>query len=272
MELPEEVEHRIVQPHIVLFLVFLRLFRYAQESLNELGAKHLDYYYEEVLGLRRRGEIPDEVYLLFELAKDFDQHLLEKGTEFLAGKDKNGQPLLFETLEDWVLRPAQVADIKNTWIDLNCGGIHSNPDVKKVYYKGAEKPNESAASWRTVGDDRHLPDGEVGFAIASPQLILREGKRVIDVELKLKNELIPFATLKPEYFQLFLSSTEEWITLGHDPLVNLDSSSIPELTKGAFGMKFTLKSILIRVVLERDDLPVDHLGEALAAQAGFDTR
>lgn len=272
MELPEEVESRIVQPHIVLFLVFLRLFRYAQESMNELGTKHLDYYYEEVLGLRRRGEIPDEVYLLFELAKDFDQHLLEKGTEFVAGKDKNGQPLLFETLEDWVLRPAQVADIKNTWIDLNCGGIHSNPDVKKVYYKGAEKPNESAASWRTMGDDRHLPDGEVGFAIASPQLILREGKRVIDVELKLKNELVEFASFKPEYFQLFLSSTEEWITLRHDPLVNLDSTSLPELIRGAFGMKFTLKSILIRVVLERDDLPVDHLGEELAAQAGFGTK
>ena len=154
MELPEEVEYRIVQPHIVLFLVFLRLFRYAQESLNELGTKHLDFYYEEILGLRRRGEVPDEVYLLFELAKDFDQHLLEKGTLFDAGKDKNGQPLLFETIEDWVLRPAQVADLKNTWIDLQCGGIHANPDVKKPTGTAPKNPTKApntGAPWATTG-------------------------------------------------------------------------------------------------------------------------
>ncbi len=271
MELPEEVEYRIVQPHVVLFLVFLRLFRYAQESLNELGAKHLDFYYEEILGLRRRGEVPDEVYLLFELAKDFDAHLLEKGTLFSAGKDKDGQPLLFETIEDWVLRPAQVADIKTTWIDAQCGDIHANPDVKKGYLDGKEKPNENAQYWRSMGDDRHLPDGEVGFAIASPQLILREGKRVIDITLKLLNNIAVPGNLKSEYFKVFLSSTEEWIKPEFNPEVESEEI-IPELTRGAFGMKFEPSVIRIRVILERDDLPVDSLGEELAEKAGFDTK
>jgi hypothetical protein len=283
MELPEEEEYRIVQPHIVLFLVFLRLFRYAQESLNELGSKHLAFYYEEVLGLRRRGEVPDEVFLLFELAKDFDQYFLEKGTGFLAGKDKNGQPLLFETTEDWVLRPAQVADIKNTWIDLNCGGMHGNPDVKKAYFNGAEKPNESAGAWRMMGDDRDLPNGEIGFAIASPQLILREGKRVMIITLNLKSQ-IGSADLeklnqkdqnKIPYFQVFLSSEEKWIVPEYneaiDPADNLDVSNLPNLEKASFGIKFHPDAIHLGIILERDDPPVDHLGKELASKEVFDT-
>ncbi|MCG8326447.1 MAG: hypothetical protein MI974_02120 [Chitinophagales bacterium] len=266
MELPEDVEYRIVQPHVVLFLVFLKLFQYAQDSLNELGEKHLDYYYEEVLGLKRREAIPDETFLIFELAKDFDQYLVKKGTSFLAGKDANGRPLWFEAIEDWVMRSAKVADIKTTWIDKNCGGILANPDVKKVYENGAEKPNESAISWRSMGDNQHLPDGEVGFAIASPQLILREGKRTIDIELKLCNEIADPSELQESYFKVFLSSEEEWV----EPISAASQPSA--LEQGVFSMIFQSDSIHLKVVLERDAPSIDKLGEALAEEARFDTR
>ena len=266
MELPEDVEYRIVQPHVVLFLVFLKLFQYAQDSLNELGEKHLDYYYEEVLGLKRREAIPDETFLIFELAKDFDQYLVKKGTPFLAGKDANGRPLWFEAIEDWVMRSAKVADIKTTWIDKNCGGILANPDVKKVYENGTEKPNESATSWRSMGDNQHLPDGEVGFAIASPQLILREGKRTIDIELKLCNEIANPTELKESYFKVLLSSEEAWV----EPVV---ASAQPSgLEQSVFSMAFQNNSIHLKVVLERDAPSIDRLGEDLAKKAGFDTR
>ncbi|MCK6695472.1 MAG: carboxypeptidase-like regulatory domain-containing protein, partial [Thermoanaerobaculia bacterium] len=123
-----------------------------------------------------------------------------------------------------------------------------------------------------MGDDRHLPDGQVGFAIASPQLILREGKRIIDITLNLINDIAQPEKLKSEYFQVSLSSTEDWIAPEFNPLVVPGSTSIPDLAKGAFGMSFETKAIRVRVVLERDDLPVDSLGEELAAKAGFDTQ
>jgi len=266
MELPEDVEYRVVQPHIALFLVFLRLFRYAQDSINELGEKHLDYYYEEILGLKRKGAVPDETYLIFELAKDFNQHFIEEGTPFLAGKDQNGKPLLFEAIENWVVRSAKVADIKTTWIDLDCKSIHARPDVEKLYENGLKKPNETAKSWRSMGDNQHLPDGEVGFAIASPQLILREGVRTIDLNLKLCNEIIQFGLLRKEYFKVFLSSEETWI----EPVAIISQGS--GLAQGTFSMNFALDSIHIHIELERDAPPVDHLGEELAEEAGFDTR
>lgn len=274
IELPEDVEYRIVQPHVVLFLVFLRLFRHAQDSLNELGTRHLNFYYEQVLGLRRRDEIPDDVYLLFELAKDVDKHLLEKGTEFLAGKDKNGDPLIFESLEDWVLRPAQVADLKNTHINTASGKITANPDVKKAYDAGAEKPNETADHWRSMGDDANLPNGEVGFAIASPQLILREGKRIVDVWLTVKNAPTLDWVGNPDLFQVYLSAEETWIKLVHRPDRIATPTAIPDLDRGAFNVFFdsAKKAIHVRAVLERDDPPVVQLGEKLAEEAGFDTQ
>ena len=41
-------------PHLVLFLAFLKLFQHLQGDLNQLTGRHLRYYYEQHLGLRRR--------------------------------------------------------------------------------------------------------------------------------------------------------------------------------------------------------------------------
>jgi len=266
LERPQAEEYRVVQPHIALFLVFLRLFRYAQESLNELGAKHLDYYYQEILGIQAQAAVPDEVYLIFELAKDFNQHVLEKGTPLLGGKDANGRPLIYQTAEDWVVRAAKVADIKTTWIDRRCGGIHAQPDVNKIYELGEERPNETAESWRSMGDDPHLPTAELGFAIASPQLILREGERNITVVLQLCQALSEAANMRADYFKLYLSSTEEWVSLVPETSVDADSA------RGTFDMAFSNRQIKLNIKLERDAPPIDHLGEDLAEATGMDTR
>ncbi|HMQ46526.1 MAG TPA: hypothetical protein PKA00_04545 [Saprospiraceae bacterium] len=267
-------EPNLHQPHVALFLSFLRLFRHAQDSLNSLTGKHLDYYYEKILCLDRRPAVPDDVFLVFELAKGFEETLVEKGTAFLAGKDANGRPLLFEALENWVVRDAQVKEIKNTHFDLcnfqTTGKILANPDVNTAYANGEILPNEKPASWRALGDDGNLPAGEIGFAIASPQLILREGKRILDVYINLVNTQIP--TISSDDFIIQLSSPEEWIT----PVINenitftSDDRNLSQ-DEGSFKVIQENGALHIRVVLEKDDLPVDTLGEDLAIEAGFNT-
>ncbi len=272
MDRPEAEEYRVVQPHIVLFLVFLRLFRYAQDSLNELGAKHLDYYYEQVLGLERHPERPDDAYLLFELAKGVDELILEKGTEFVAGKDKNGRPLIFEALENTMLRQTKVADLKNTYIAEN-GLIRANPDVKALYDKESTEilPNEKAQRWRAFGDDATLPTATLGFAIASPQLILKEGRRIVDVTIEVTGSI----DLKPEYFDLYLSTEKEWLPVAYNNLVTIGGEQA-KLDKGGFNMALAGeigdKTIQIRIVLERDDKPIVALGTELAPKEGFQTK
>lgn len=268
-------EPNLHQPHVALFLSFLRLFRHAQDSLNSLTGKHLDYYYEKILCLDRRSAVPDEVFLVFELAKGFEETLLEKGTAFLAGKDANGRPLLFESLENWVIRDAQVKAIKNTHFDLcnfqGTGKIQANPDVNIAYANGEILPNEKPASWRAMGDDGNLPNGEIGFAISSPQLILREGKRILDVVINLVNSQIP--SISSTDFQIQLSSPDDWL----QPVVNenitftADDRNLLQ-DQGSYKIIQENDTLQIRVVLEKDDLPVDTLGEELALEAGFSTR
>ncbi|GEM_PF-1910562 len=284
------------QPHVALFLTFLHLFRHAQHSLNGLTKRHLDYYYTEALCLDRRAETPDEVYLIFELAKDFDSYLIEKGTELLAGKDKNRKPLLFETIEDWVLNKAKVAEIKNIYFDHKnklqaTGKIYAAPDARLPYKDGVEETDKTDAGWRAFGDDGELPLGEIGFAIASPQLILREGKRIVDVDLKLEltadvataftaalTTLNNLPTPKSA-FRLELSSPEEetgWISnFKYVKKLDFISTAVTE-DSAAFGADFentiSTKTLKFRIILNPEDSPVDTLTEALAAQYRYSAK
>ena len=78
--------------HWTLYRTFLELFQYAQDHLNTLTERHLEFYYQEILGLQEKPATPDQVHILFELNKD--NYLLEAGTLLKAGKDETGVDIL----------------------------------------------------------------------------------------------------------------------------------------------------------------------------------
>ncbi len=100
MQSPDVIEQVLntrsdLPPHLVLLLAFLKLFEFAQNDINGLTKKHLDYFYKEVLGISPKPAVPDKVNVIFELAKQFSDFLLPEGTLLDAGKDDNGQPIKF---------------------------------------------------------------------------------------------------------------------------------------------------------------------------------
>ena len=140
-------------PHLTLFLTFLRLFGIAQESLNSLTEKHLDFYYREILQIKSRPEIPDSVPLFFELSKPAQQVMIPSGTLFEAGKDKNGKPLHYATKNDLIVNKATIEDV----ID--------------------------SVSKETI---------RYGLAFASPVLNLKDGDRTIVINTNNKYEFSSF--------------------------------------------------------------------------------
>ena len=74
-------------PHVALFLVFLKLFRYLQKDLNDLPVRHLRHFYEKQLSLLRGQARADEVHVLFELIKSASVSRLQSGTLIDVGKD-----------------------------------------------------------------------------------------------------------------------------------------------------------------------------------------
>lgn len=211
MELPETVEYRIVQPHISLFIAFLRLFRHAQDSLNGLVKRQLDFYYEEVLALKPAPAQADSVYLIFELAKNFQPQFVEKGTKLIGGKDGTGRPLFYETVHDWVVSQAKVAELKGFYLPSNVyafnydGSDGFSREEKVLVSQTHDVPVDSNGIRAFADDGKAVEEEDIGFVIASPQLLLQEGRRLIDLTI---NELnIPLAS---DMIRVFLSSEEGW--------------------------------------------------------------
>ena len=63
-----------VSPHLALLLAFLKIFGIAQENLNQVTKRHLDYYYKVILQLSQQPAIPDKVAVLFEPEKRLARH------------------------------------------------------------------------------------------------------------------------------------------------------------------------------------------------------
>lgn len=192
-------EYHQHNPHMALFLAFLKLFKIAQDHLNTITNRHLDYYYKEVLQLDLRPEHPDEVHLVFELAKNFQAELVEKGTLLKAGKDDFGTNVFFGLDNDIVVNKTQLYEdgLKTIFLDK----IYDEDVLPRNYANGttyqinnlhaASKANtkdgieeelDEDEKWKTFGDAT-MPDAEIGFAISSPLFLLREGDRTINVTL-----------------------------------------------------------------------------------------
>jgi len=194
----KDTSNRYTEPHYALFLAFLKLFKYAQNDLNKITKKHIDFYYRDVLQLQEREAVADQVFVVFELAKHVSTFLIKKGTKLKAGKDATGVELSYEVDKDIVVNKATVEELKALYIDRS-EGDENNPPYIRVYEsptansangKGKELETEDK-SWNTFGvvkpdsPDRDLAD--IGFGFASPMFYLAEGERIVTITLNIQD-------------------------------------------------------------------------------------
>ena len=154
------------QPHLALFLTFLKLLRYPQQQFKDLTHRRLDFYYRQVLKLAEKVAQPDHAHVLFSLAPNQTEHLLPAGTPLSAGKDAQGSELRYVTDADLFVTQAQVASIKTlsvekAYIDLEA--IHrkdnrTDQGFENMLRWAVGRPNQGDAlprpTWNT--DDREI--------------------------------------------------------------------------------------------------------------------
>jgi hypothetical protein len=170
-------------PHVALFVAFLLLMRQPQKELNRITDRHLDFYYRKVLGLTNKAATPDKVHVVFELKKGVHNVLIEKGTLLKAGKDRVGKDLYYGLEEDTLLNRATVADLRAVRVDPTTGTVLVAPKANSTDGLGAPL-DRKAPFWDAFGTQATAA-AELGFAVASPVLLLSEGTRKIDVSLVL---------------------------------------------------------------------------------------
>ena len=207
-------------PNIALFNCFVELMQYAQQDINKITAKHLDFYYEEVLQLARKSETPDKAHILFSLANNINSHLIEKGTLLKAGKDAEGNDLFFETSDEIVVNKATVSYFKSIYLEKNESGITQvyAAEIANSLDGQGEELDENNPKWAAFGQaQENLPKptmskANIGFAIASNFLLLKEGKRIVRMKMSMESvHEIPTDYFNAENFQFLFSGEEDWI-------------------------------------------------------------
>lgn len=207
-------------PNIALFNCFVELMQYAQNDINKITAKHLEFYYEKVLQLARKSETPDQAHILMTLANNIDNHLIEKGTLLKAGKDEAGNDRYYKTKDEIVVNKATIGSLKSIFLEKNQQGVTRVYAADKANSKdgnGADL-DEDNPKWAAFGmaqenrTQKTMSEANIGFAIASNFLLLKEGKRVVRVKLNMSSTHgIAEDFLDENDFQLLFSGAEEWI-------------------------------------------------------------
>ncbi|NVK64905.1 MAG: baseplate J/gp47 family protein [Flavobacteriales bacterium] len=229
-------ESNNLTPHLTLFICFLRLLDFSKDRFNKITKRHLDFFYSEVLKIDRIPAQSDSAYVVFELAKSFDQQKLEKGLGLDGGKDANGQQRIYELTEELAANKIEVAQLKNLYYHPNDGDdpggdyyMRSSSVANSLDGQGEELPEEDP-SWLPFGyfqdetdpnkvlENPSLQKATVGFAVAAEVLNLSEGERHIQFTIDFEQSFAdPDSPEAPTYeelmqsIQVFYTAEKKWV-------------------------------------------------------------
>lgn len=169
-----------IKPHIALFIAFYDLYKNAQEKLNTISERHLNYYFNDILKLQPKTGTSDSVYALINLTKGADTIQLTKGTKFnYKSKSKS-------EAEDFILDyPAEIHEgTISRVIGLN---------VSDQNWAGTFMSESQIETSVFDLKDNSAVNSDFGFEISSEFLTLEEGERRITFDFSVNRvEMLRF--------------------------------------------------------------------------------
>jgi len=201
------------KPQIGLYIAFSCLFKHAQQTINTMSNRYVDFYYRDILRERHRGAIPDSVYLTFTLSDEEGvlSTTVPGGTLFPAGQDLNGGTVLYAADKSLVVTAAQIERLQTLRVlsgRLFAGEgrpphfsyVETEPPqrvVRRVLASAITTAGENTDAsesaqtpWATFGKDKvGTTDSEttepasLGFGVASRYLMLTGGRRTVDLRI-----------------------------------------------------------------------------------------
>lgn len=201
LPLKEELRQRH-PPHLALLFTFLKMFRQLMDDLNGFTRKHLDFFYINVLKLKPKDAVPDQLHVLFEIQTQLKKYALNKGLLVKDGKDNNKEEILFALDDNIVVNKTQVADVRTLFVNnqvvnekMYVEGVYMAPKAAKA--DGVEKDfkDPGPKNYPTLGakyskytepektEPKAYPDARIGFVLASNVLMMKEGNRQVDITI-----------------------------------------------------------------------------------------
>jgi hypothetical protein len=190
------------KPHIALYIAFIKQFQVAQNRLNELPARVVDFYYRDLLREPLRGSIPDQMFLSFARAPGTGSVNVFRGTQFPAGTDDAGRPIMFAA--DHTLNVTQARlmraratrairgplsdDIETDLSDLAANRLHLVSTNEALV--GPNGAFAEGRPWAPFGSadvgtiNETAQEATLGFAVSSVFLLLTGGHRTLKVRVR----------------------------------------------------------------------------------------
>lgn len=194
-------------PDTTLLRAFVHLLKTHRDQLNGVTQKHLDFYYHDILLQAERLAVADKVFISAALGKNVSTFDLPAATNFSAGNDANNNPIWFASTQDVSLNSATIAAAFT--LSQFPNGTTSAPFYQQaIAAPSTVQTDESGAvlPWETFGGSS-TTQATLGFAFASPMLLLREGKRMITITLNF-SEAVDVRMLQSASY--FMSTQKAW--------------------------------------------------------------
>jgi hypothetical protein len=219
---------RNLPPQQVILLIFIRLFTYLQQDLNNVAKRHLAYYYSRILQFALQNATPDKVHVLFELNKQVRTFKIENESLLFAGKDEEGRDQLYRMTREVVINQAIIGEIRTLFVNAS-----QQPRLiqSKLNSELLQALADDQKRWKPFGVPTAIPSAKgqpfepatTGWAIASPLLNLRSGKRSVSIKmlstapatitLSDGSAVAVADTLIAQYLKVELSTATAWIEI-----------------------------------------------------------
>jgi hypothetical protein len=205
--LETSLESRRHPPHVALVMAFAKVFRHAQNRLNDVPQRIARFYHEEVLREVPREAAPDSVFLaLVPKSGARAQARVPKGAIFPAGKDDSGLPISFAADSSLEITEASLAQLR-LWSPRRA----ADGRIKRVDAElFAAAPGDASGMLAPAFSEAIVPTA----VIASPALALPGGTRRIELILacaELPEALTP--ALLDASLTVAVSTAAGWIDL-----------------------------------------------------------
>lgn len=182
-------------PQSGLYDAFAVLFKHAQASINRFPERLIQFYQRDILHQTDCSGTPDSVCLTFTPAKDESRVELHQGTRFLAGVDSDGESIAYALDNAISVDIASVAALNTLTVTSVAIDGHDSPIPAQVLSGTvalSDKIPAITAPFPIFGATETGSSGvlttiaaSLGFAIASPTLLLAGGTRSVTVGFSL---------------------------------------------------------------------------------------
>ena len=233
------------EPHLGVVKSFLTIYKHLQDKINLLPKRHIDFYYQQILGQSPTPQKIDNVHLVLSLGNSIDNYLLKKDTVFIAQLPELDGDILYKAVRNSVLNKSTIAYLHNILVSEHQSSLikddSSNTKEKTVFTNSLDitkiqaKDDTIKKGFTIFGEDpfyestveSEMENAKIGFMAGSEILYQTAGKRIFSLDFYLEDDTFNFFKNYVKSYSKQIGSNEKVLPI--------------ELFKSAFNISITVE-------------------------------